>query len=202
MNVSRLNVLRVVLGVLIVTLIGVSSGNAQARPGRQGFEGPGPGGRGAQGRGGPDALALDDLLDSYVLMQSQQRLQLSPDQTPQFVTRLRELQVARRRARMQRNRMMQELGKLTLRPNAGRGERPKAPPPRDEALEGQIRERLKGLEALETQSAAEIKQAQANLDQVLTPFQQARFRILEEQLERQKVDLLMQARRGGAPALR
>jgi hypothetical protein len=145
---------------------------------------------------------LEDLLDSYVLMQSQQRLQLTPDQAPQFITRLRELQTARRRARMQRNRMIQELGKLTVRPNAARGERPNAPPPRDDVQEGAIRERLKNLEALEGQSAAEIKHAMANLDQVLTPFQQARFRVLEEQLERQKVDLLMQARRGGAPGLR
>ena len=194
---------RLVLGLLMMALIDVSSANAQGRPGRQGFEGQGPGGRGpGQGRGGPDALALEDLLDSYVLMQSQQRLQLTPDQQAQFITRLHELQTARRRARMQRNRMIQELGKLTMRPNAARGERPNGPPPRDEALDGQIRERLKNLEGFETQSAAEIKQAQTNLDQVLTPFQQARFRILEEQLERQKVDLLMQARRGGAPALR
>jgi hypothetical protein len=187
---------------MMVTFV-ASAGYAQGRPGRQGFEGQGPGGRGpVQGRGAPDALALEDLLDSYVLMQSQQRLQLTPDQAPQFITRLRELQMARRRARMQRNRMIQELGKLTQRQNAARGERPNAPLPRDDGQDGAIRERLKNLEALEDQSAAEIKQAVTNLDQVLTPFQQARFRILEEQLERQKVDLLMQARRGGAPALR
>ena len=40
----------------------------------------------------------------------------------------------------------------------------------------------------------EIRQAADSLDEVLEPLQQARWRILEEQMERRKLDLLMRAR--------
>jgi hypothetical protein len=135
-----------------------------------------------------EAVALQQLLDSYLLLQAERQLQLTPVQAPQFIMRLRELQDARRRALRERGAAIQELRRLTQGPR-GRGAAEN---------EGQLTERLKNFDEMEARSAAAIKQALGNLDQVLEPHQRARFRILEEQLERNKLDILMQARRGRA----
>jgi hypothetical protein len=130
---------------------------------------------------------FDQLFNSFVAMQAQQELQLSDDQYGQFVVRLRALQDARRRAQNQRNRVFGELRRLVQAGARGGGA------PADESL---IKDQLKSLEDVDTRSAAEIKQAQANLDQLLDVRQQARFRLLEERVERQKVDLLTRVRQG------
>jgi Spy/CpxP family protein refolding chaperone len=137
----------------------------------------------AQGRSGrapavrPAELAA--MLDAYELVQAQTALQLSDAQYPQFVARLKRLQETRRRQLMQRNRLLQELRKLTA---SRRG---------DDAA---IRERLKALSDLEEQTAVTIRRESAAVDEILDPRQQALFRLLEERIERQKLDLLMRAR--------
>ena len=123
------------------------------------------------------------MLDGYVLIQAQEMLQLTDEQFPRFLSRVRALQETRRRTQGERLRMLQELRRTT----AGRGG------PVDE---GTIRERLKALDELEVRAAAEIKQQQTAVDQVLTPVQQARFRIFEETMEQRKIELLMRARQG------
>jgi hypothetical protein len=130
---------------------------------------------------------LEQLFNSYVAVQAQQDLQLGDEQYGQFVVRLRALQDTRRRAQNQRNRVFGELRRLIQAGNRGAG----AP-----ADDGLIRDQLKSLDEVETRSAAEIRQAQANLDQLLDVRQQARFRLLEERVERQKIDLLMRVRQG------
>jgi hypothetical protein len=60
--------------------------------------------------------------------------------------------------------------------------------------EGVIKERLTALQELESRNAAELRRAYAQIDEVLDVRQQARFRVLEEQLERRKLELLMRAR--------
>ena len=42
----------------------------------------------------------------------------------------------------------------------------------------------------------EIQQQRTAIDQVLNPYQQARFRIFEETMEQRKIELLMRARQG------
>ena len=61
----------------------------------------------------------------------------------------------------------------------------------DEAM---IKERLTGLQELESRNAAEMRKAYNALDEVLDVRQQARFRVFEEQIERRKIELLMRAR--------
>ena len=51
---------------------------------------------------------------------------------------------------------------------------------------GRVPERLKALREAEARAAVEIRQAADSLDEVLEPLQQARWRVLEEQMERQK----------------
>ena len=65
--------------------------------------------------------------------------------------------------------------------------------------ENQLRDRLKALDDSEAQAAAEIKQARANLDQILDVRQQARFRLLEEQMERRKLELFARSRQPTPP---
>ena len=125
---------------------------------------------------------LQELFDSYVLMQAQRQLRLTNDQLPQFILRLKALQTLRRRAENQRLRLIQELRRLTQNADAGRMD------------EAQVRERLKTLDDVRERSAVEIRQALADLDQVLDLRQQARFRVLEQQVDRNKIELMMRAR--------
>ena len=64
-------------------------------------------------------------------------------------------------------------------------------PPADEAA---ISERLSALQELEARSAAENRKAYTELDALLDPRQQARFRVFEEQIERRKLELMLRAR--------
>lgn len=128
---------------------------------------------------------FDQLFNSFVAMQAQQELQLRDDQYAPFVVRLRALQDTRRRAQNQRNRVFQELRRLIQSSNRGETV--------DDTL---IKDQMKSLDEVETRSAGEIRQAQTNLDQMLDARQQARFRLLEDRVERQKIDLLMRVRQG------
>ena len=121
---------------------------------------------------------IQRLFDAYVVMQAQKELELSDDQFPRFLARVKALQEVRRRGQMQRGRMLQELRRLSQ----ATGE--------DEAL----RTQLKALNDLDARVGTEVRQALDGVDQVLDLRQQARFRLFEEQMERRKVDLLMRAR--------
>lgn len=129
---------------------------------------------------------IQRMLDGYELMQAQEMLQLGDDQFPRFLPRLKALQDARRRAQIERNRVVQELRRMT---QAGAGA----------VDEARIRERVKALDDLDLRSASEIRQAMEAVDQVLDARQQARFRIFEEMMEQRKVELLMRARQAGRP---
>jgi hypothetical protein len=125
---------------------------------------------------------IQKLFDAYLVMEAQQALQLSDQQYPQFLSRLRTLQETRRKNQQERNQLMNQLQRLTNPRAAVRG---------DEAM---IKERLTGLQELESRNAAEMRKAYNALDEVLDVRQQARFRVFEEQIERRKIELLMRAR--------
>ncbi len=129
------------------------------------------------------ALELERWFDSYVLLQAQEALKLSDAQFPRFITRLKALQDVRRRNLQERRQLLQALGKL-LRAS-----------PVDEA---QAKETLKALSDLEARSPEEVRKAHQSLDEVLDPLQQARFRLLEENVERKKLELLVRARQAAA----
>jgi hypothetical protein len=115
-------------------------------------------------------------------MEAQQALDLTEQQYPQFLTRLKTLQETRRRNQQERNQLMGQLQRLTNPRQANRGD------------EAQIKERLAALQELESRTAAETRKAYNALDDVLDVRQQARFRVFEEQIERRKIELLMRAR--------
>ncbi len=129
---------------------------------------------------------IQKLFDAYLVMEAQQALELTDDQYPQFLTRLRALQDTRRRTQQERFRLMGELQRLTA--------------PRVKVVEeGALKERLTALLELESRTAAELRKAYTAVDEVLDLRQQARFRIFEEQIERRKLELLMRARQQNRP---
>jgi hypothetical protein len=137
----------------------------------------------------PDAEAADTrgvspaeiqrMFDSYALIQAQDQLKISDEKFPQFLTRFKALQDTRRRNMTERLRMVQELRRLTndAQPN-----------------ETQMRERLKALDDLDARSQSELTKAYEAINQVLDVYQQAKFRVFEENMENRKLALVMRAR--------
>jgi hypothetical protein len=134
---------------------------------------------------GPDLspAEIQRLFDAYTVMQAQEALRLSNDQYGAFVARLKVVQDLRRQQQQERARLLRELAQL-----AG----PRAP----EGDDAPIAERLRALRDHDTKSHAEIEKAYQELDQLLSVRQRARLRLLEESLERRKLELLMRARQG------
>lgn len=122
---------------------------------------------------------LVDMLDTYAIVQAQAALQLSEAQYAQFVTRLKRLHQIRRQNTRQRNQILQDLRRLTQEANPD---------------ENTLRARMNALEEHDVRAADELRRAYAAMDEVLDARQQARFRLFEDRMERQKLDLLMRAR--------
>lgn len=164
--------------IVLGLILGANSAAAQkANP---------PAGRGARGPAVRPA-ELATMLDAYTIVQAQTALELSDAQFGQFVTRLKRLQENRRRNTAVRNRLLQELRALMT--------------PQSTADDSAIKEKLRALREHADRAAAELRRDGDALDEVLDVRQQVRFRLLEERLERMKLDLLMRARdRGGRPA--
>ena len=178
----------------LVAALGASMAAQDFVPDQQ----PGPGGQ-PQGGGGqpqPAVPGLGDgmtpaeiqkLFDAYLIMEAQQALNLTDQQYPQFLARLKALQDTRRRTQQERIQVMGQLQRLTNPRGAAR-------PP-----EAAIKERLSMLQEIESRTAAEVRKAYTALDEVLDVRQQARFRVFEEQVERRKIELLMRARQQNRP---
>ena len=178
----------------LVAALGASMAAQDFVPDQQ----PGPGGQ-PQGGGGqpqPAVPGLGDgmtpaeiqkLFDAYLIMEAQQALNLTDQQYPQFLARLKALQDTRRRTQQERIQVMGQLQRLT-NPRVGA-----------RADEAAINERLSMLQEIEPRPAAEGRKAYTALDEVLDVRQQARFRVFEEQVERRKIELLMRARQQNRP---
>ena len=129
---------------------------------------------------------IQKLFDAYIVVEAQRALELSDAQYPQFIAKLRTLQDARRSHQQERNQLMQRLQRLTA---------PRAPAAETATLEGL----LKNLQDLEARTSSDMRKAYDELDQVLDVRQRARFRVLEEQVERRKIELLTRARQQNRP---
>ena len=109
---------------------------------------------------------------------------ISDEKFPQFLTRFMALQDTRRRNMTERFRLVQDLRRLTNDPQ------------RDEV---QMRERLKALDDLDARAATELVKAYEAINQVLDIYQQAKFRVFEENMENRKLALVMRARQANRP---
>ncbi len=124
---------------------------------------------------------IQRLFDAYFVMEAQQALGLTDAQYAPFLTRLRALQNTRRTYLASRAVLLADLARLTG---------PRAGSPDEAALKTQ----MAALQELESRAAADTRRAYDDLDQLLDPRQQARFRVFEDQLERRKLELMLRAR--------
>ena len=161
-------------GLSLATALTLTAHAALAQGGAPRRNGPA-----AAGAEGVSPGEIQRLFDAYVVMQAQEELQLTDEQYPKFLTRVRALQAARQRGLVDRGRIVQDLRRLS---DAN---------PIDET---QAKNQLKALADVDARTATEVRDALSGIDQVLDLRQQVRFRIFEEQMERRKVDLLMRAR--------
>jgi len=84
----------------------------------------------------------------------------------------------------ERFRMIQDLRRLTNEPQPD---------------DTRMRERLKALDDLDVRSQAELTKAYDAINQVLDVYQQAKFRVFEENMENRKLALVMRARQANRP---
>ena len=123
---------------------------------------------------------IQRLFDAFALLQAQDQLRISGDQSLQFLARFRDLQDVRRKALTERTRRINVI-RMLLTNDA-------------QVDEAQLREQLKAIQDLEVRSAVDIKKAYDAIDQVLDLRQQAKFRVFEENMERRKLELVTRAR--------
>lgn len=126
-----------------------------------------------------DPAEIARLFDAYAVMQAQEKLGLSDEQFGPFVTRLKALQDARRRQVRERFQAVQELRRMLESPAVN---------------ETTLREKLDALAKLDVTAQAETAKASAAVDELLDVRQRARFRVLEQQLELRKLELVGRAR--------
>jgi Spy/CpxP family protein refolding chaperone len=184
-----------ILCFCLVMLLG-ASGITAAEVSRSQRGGPTPPGTPAAGNPDPDTLSDGQvlaMLDAWAIVQAQQQLAIPDDKHAIFMARLKRVQDTRRRNQRDRRLIIQELRRLVGR-NAT-----EAPD------ENAVRTQLAALKAQDEKAAAENRKAYDALDEILTPQQQARFRLFEEVIEQRKLDLLTRAqekRRLNKPAPR
>jgi Spy/CpxP family protein refolding chaperone len=122
-----------------------------------------------------NAQQLEQFIATWALNAAQNALKLTDDQFETFVPKFTRLQNIRRRILNQRRALMNQLNGLV-----------NAATPQDEAITEKVRE----LDALIRRAAEETLKVHLDVESVLTPWQRGRFRLFEEQVERQKIDLL------------
>jgi hypothetical protein len=127
---------------------------------------------------GADPAELGRLFDAYAVMQAQEVLGLDEESFGRFVTRLRALQQLRRRHLRERTVLMREMRQLL----------------QGSATDAQLAEKTSALARLEQTIWDDERKAREFVDDVLTVKQRARFRLLEQQLELRKLELVNRAR--------
>jgi hypothetical protein len=127
---------------------------------------------------GTDPAELARLFDAYTVMQAQEALGLDDARFGPFVTRLRALQQLRRRHVRDRALLMRDLRQLLQ----GTGS------------DVPLREKLDALARLDESHRLDEQKARATIDELLDVRQRARLRILEQQLELRKLELVGRAR--------
>jgi hypothetical protein len=125
-----------------------------------------------------DPAELGRLFDAYTVMQAQEALGLDEARFGPFVTRLRALQEMRRRHLRERAAVLRDLRQLLQTPGN----------------DVPLKERLDALVRLETATRADQAKAMDAIDELLDVRQRARFRLLEQQLELRKLELVNRAR--------
>jgi hypothetical protein len=165
--------MRVAAAALIGVLLVAAPGLARPQQAGQGAQPP------AAADPTISPAELQQLFDSWALLQAQGFLKMNDDQFARFLPRFKALQDTRRRGLQQRTRVLNQLRKAV----------------NDAELdEQQLKTSIKQLEDIDDRAAADTRKAYEAVDQVLDVLQQAKFRLFEEQMERRKLELVTRAR--------
>jgi hypothetical protein len=140
---------------------------------------------GAQGAGRPREEAFK-MIDAYVVSNLQDSLGLTDEQFGKVVPLVRRLQKDRRELAQRRFAALQEMRRLLGSGNT---------------TEAKVVEALRAVKAAEAEERAGVQQAWEALEAGLTPLQQAKYRLLEIEVDR-KIRDLMTSLRGQRPAAR
>jgi len=123
------------------------------------------------------------MVDAYVVSQLQDSLGLTDEQFAKAVPLVNRLQRERREYLLGRARLTREMRRL-LRQGG--------------TVEAQVLERLEESKKLEAEGPEKVRKSLEALDAVLTPLQQAKYRVLEGEVEQRVRELANRARRQGA----
>lgn len=161
--------------LLAVVVLVLGAAGAGAQPSEE------PGARGER----PGRTEAFRMVDAYVMSNLQESLGLTDEQFARAFPLVRKLQAERREYYAERTRKLREMRRL-LRQGG--------------APEAQVLELLRQLKALDAEAPAVARKDLEALDAVLTPVQQAKFRVLELEVEQRMRELVRRARpREGAP---
>ncbi len=151
---------------------------ASAQPGGPPTDGPLPPG---EGRARED---IAKMIDAYIISNLQEGLGLSDEQFVKLLPLVKRLQNDRRGLAQRRQRTVMELRRLLQSGTA---------------TDARVSELLRELKTIETEEPALIRRDRDALDALLTPLQQAKYRLMEVELERRLREMISQARnRNGA----
>jgi hypothetical protein len=124
------------------------------------------------------------MIDAYFVSNLQEGLGLTDDQFVRLLPLVKRLQSDRRQFAQRRLRALHEMRKML---QAG------------EATEGRVEELLREAKTVENEEPVALRRDREAIDAGLSPVQQAKFRILELEVERKIRELMMQMRGQGRP---
>ena len=168
----------------VLALVSAGSVSAGQRPNQPATPAPAPAQAPAPPAGPDNPISAGQIqrwFEAFTVLQAQEALNLSEAQYGRFVTRLKALQDSRRKHQLARNQIMGDLRKL-INPQTGSND------------EASLTERLKALRDEDDRASADLRKGYEGVDETLDIRQQARFRIFEERMEQQKLELLMRTR--------
>jgi hypothetical protein len=123
------------------------------------------------------------MVDAYVLSNLQESLGLRDEQFAQAIPLVKRLQRERREYLVERGRLVREMRRLLQQGGA---------------VEPQVLDLLKQAKALDAEGPERSRRSLEALDALLTPLQQAKYRVLESEVEQRMRELLSRARAGRA----
>jgi hypothetical protein len=122
------------------------------------------------------------MIDAYIVSNLQESLLLTDDQFTKLLPLVKRLQRDRRELVQRRVHALMEMRRTMAQ---------------GVATEARVEELLRELKAVEAQEPATIRRDMDAIDALLSPLQQAKYRLLEVEVERKLRALMSQMRKGG-----
>ena len=119
------------------------------------------------------------MIDAYIVSNLQESLELTDDQFVKVLPLIKRLQTDRRAAVQRRQQSLMELRRVLAS---------------GEATEPRVAELLQQVKSAETEEPAVLRRDRDAIDGVLSPLQQAKFRVLEVEVEHKIRELMTQIR--------